>query len=145
MNTTADPIMCAADCLEQALVETATGREEVWAMEMDHALADVDEAVRHRDADLKARGGQLVDVDRQLLPSPTTERRANGLRHELDGVRDEVLALQLELRNAASRTRPDLGTCRARANRLLDVLRRFRREEGVVIQDALNTDIGGAD
>jgi len=141
MTINADPIMSAVENLERALTETPDGRAEMWAAEVDRALSDIRRSVKERDAELKTRGGQLVDVDRPLLPSPTMDRHVNDLRHELDGVLEEVASLRLQARNG----NPELGAFRQRAQRLLTILRSFEQQEGALIQEAVNTDIGGGD
>ena len=141
MAPTADPIRFAVEGLERVVAQPAYLRPAEWTAQMDSALAGVKRAVRQRDAELKACGGQLVDVDRPCMPSPTTDRLADQLRFELDGVLDEVALLRSREAHGA----PEVEAIRRRAAGLVDVLQHFERQEAEVVQDLLNMDIGCGD
>jgi phage-related minor tail protein len=106
---------------------------------VDRTLADVKRAVQQRNNELKATGGQLVDIPSDSVPSPTAARLADSLRHELDGVVGEVASL----RKQAAGTNPNFGAIRTRAARLLAALRSFVQQEGEMIQETVNRDVGG--
>ena len=141
MSVQRDSVHAAVEDLERALVKEPHRSAADWADQMDQAFVAVKRAVRERDADLKTSGGQLVDVASARMPSPTVDRQAGDLCHELEGVLDEVAALEAEVGGGTG----DLSAVHNRIARLLRALRRFERAEADVVQDAVNTDIGGGD
>jgi hypothetical protein len=166
MQTPNDNLEAAADGLERALAEEVGGREQAWAGNVDGALAAVEEAVREHAAALEGPDGRLVEVDRDLLPSPTVTRRAAHLRQELDGFLKEAQALRSKVPGAVQTSgvsanpqnlagalevapeagaAPDRGVFHQRARRLLEGLRRYPKEEGEVILDGITPDIGAGD
>ena len=136
-----DPLSSAVQDLERGLSMTSATRESDWVARMDRALVEVGRAVAQRDTDIKTRATLLVDVASDSASSPTAARLADELRHELDGVLEEVASLRSHTANAT----PDLGMFRQRVARLLDALRSFSCQESGMILEAVNRDIGGGD
>ena len=136
-----DPLSSAVQDLVRAPSMTSAIRESDWVARMDSALLEVERAVAQRDTDLKTRGTLLVDVASDSASSPTAARLADELRHELDGVLEEVASLRSHTAGAA----PGMGTFRKRVARLLDALRSFSCQESGMILEAVNRDIGGGD
>ena len=136
-----DPLSSAVQELERALSMTSATRESDWVARMDRTLVAVKRAVAQRDTDLKTRGTLLVDVASDSASSPTAARLADELRHELDGVLEEVESL----RSRAAGVAPDHGAFRNRVARLLDALRSFSCQESGMILEAVNRDVGGGD
>jgi hypothetical protein len=161
-----DPIVTAAEELERSATTDAAGREQDWVRGVDRALAAVEEAVRQRAAALRGPDGQLLDVNRDRLPSPAISRRTDELERELHQFLSAVQALRQQVRGAAeglgmdanpaelagalsvapeAGAVADLGVFRQHARQLAAALRRFEHEETDLILDAVTPDIGAGD
>jgi hypothetical protein len=161
MPATRGPLAKAVDGLKRALAgDVAAGGEE-WAGGFGRALAAVEQAVRRHRATLEDGEGRVVDVNTSLNPSPTVDRRAGELRQELDGFLREAQALRGKLHgvHAAATKDPstlagalpvapqaaDLGVFCERAERLVEGLGQFDREEADLIQESVTLDLGAGD
>jgi hypothetical protein len=150
--------------LKQALAGDAAGAGDNWAGRVGQALDAIEKALRrHRDT-LKDDEGRLVDVDTSLNPSPTVDRRAEGLRQELDTFLREAQALRgrLDSLHAAApkdastlagalpvapqaADLADFGAFCVRAERLVEGLGQFDRAEAELIQESVTLDLGAGD
>lgn len=161
-----DPIVTAAEELERSATAEAAGRPRDWMRGVDRALAAVEDTVRRRAAALRGPEGELLDVDRPMLPSPAICRRADELERELHHFLDEVRALLQQVQGAAeglgmdanpaelagaltvapeAGAVADLGVFRQHARQLAEAMRRFEHEETDLILDAVTPDVGAGD
>jgi hypothetical protein len=156
-------LLTAADRLERTLSEAAPGRERDWAGEVDAALDGLEQAVRQRAATLVSGDGRVLKVDRPRLPSPTVDRQAADLRHDLDDILDELAALRLEVRGAGqafARTLPpppggfpvprapavpDVRGLAQKARELVEAVCRYEEGAARMVLESVNTDIGAGD
>jgi hypothetical protein len=139
-----DLMLGAADELRQALADDASG--QVCGRQVAQALAEVERALRLHAGDAEAADQSLMDQDRALLPSPGVERRAEGLRHELDDLVRDVRQLRIEAK--AGRANPRGTDPDALAERLRCFVRALeRQEQGEIdlVQESITTDIGAGD
>jgi hypothetical protein len=117
------------------------GRE--WAEGLAVALARVEAAFRHHRAGAKAPdGGVLAEVDET---SPTVARQADEVRSDHDGLLVQILALRDEVQRAVKtfESGADLGAIREQAEQLLKFLQQNKEAETTLLQEGMNTDVGG--
>jgi hypothetical protein len=144
MNDQTDLLEGALRELEHLLGESVDDRDPGWAARADRALAGLEQGIRQHDRDLDPPDGQVVEVDRPAIPSPTLQRRLRALHEELKPLHEEAMALRIRLR-AVPEAGPDRRSLRERASRLIQALERFEHEEAGIVQESVNLDIGAPD
>jgi hypothetical protein len=129
--------------LERALADNGPDRDRLLA----DALANLEEAARAHALEMDPHHGQLVDVDRPLLPSPGVTRQVSGLRQELGELVADAAILRDRLTGAGGGANPaeDYSSMRDRARKLAEDLERFNEQEARLIQDSVTTDLGAGD
>jgi ABC-type transporter Mla subunit MlaD len=149
MRARKETLSAAVTNLEQAL-RGAAPWSRAWALLVEQALTSVEQAVRRQDTFLAATDGNVVDVESGLANSPGMERRLAHLHEELAGFLGEVDTLrkrvQRVLEGGAAEVPPSpFDNFHRRAEALLDALQGYEQEEAQLIQESVNTDIGGGD
>jgi hypothetical protein len=141
-----DRLTAAAEELRRGLTENAAASGREWAIRIGRALSDVERILRRHAADVSTTDDAPADQDRALLPSPGVERRAEGLRHELDVLIESLRTLRTEL--AAGRENPPgSGTVgfSERVQGLLRALEHLDQGEIDLVQESITADIGAGD
>ena len=131
--------------LVQALIPPAEGDAGPWTDRLERALKEVERAALRHGDDLETPEGRLVDVDSPTAPSGTTDRRVGKMREELVAILEEAAALRARVKAAGRFAVADVDALRRRAEEVLASLHRFERAEVGVVQESVNTDIGGGD
>ena len=142
-TTMKDPLVSAVENLERTLAEKEAGLDEDWTARLDRFMAEIKQAARQRDAVLNASDGKLVDVESPLLPSPGMDRLTDKLHDELADILEEVASVRSEVQGKAGTFTPKLSAIHGRVARLLETLKHYERDETAVVQETVNTDIGG--
>jgi hypothetical protein len=145
-----DPLAPSLERLRQALSAAMSGHERVWVETLQEILAQMEPALRQHRAGTKADGGALAEVDETR---PTLARQADEVRSDHDELLGQVVALnrQVQLATAAfsdgATSGADAGfvAIRQQAEKILDGLQENRATETKLVQESVNTDIGGGD
>jgi hypothetical protein len=137
--------------LERALTAGTRNRPEVWAGQIDQALASVEQAVQRRDALVESPDEGIIDVDSGQAPSPGLDRSLDRLREDLADLLTEARMLRRRVRQILDgSTHEALGSdsfagLRCHAAALLDNLALYEQQEAHVILETATTDIGAGD
>ena len=136
----------AMNRLQKATAESVADREPAWRQQVEDMLAQLEDAVPRHAQEIAATDGELVDVDRPLIPSPTLQHRGAHLGQELDRLLEETRSLRRELQDPASLVNePDSKRFCQRAHQLVQDLERCESQEAALIQESVTTDIGAGD
>jgi hypothetical protein len=160
---TDDALVTSIDRLIQVLDADVSGHEREWAERMAHALARIEEGLRRHGAVDRFPDGLLAEVEDT---TPTLARKVDELCREHGDLLEQCLALQEEVRllveafapaAEASRERdawpkqtgsgmaPAVGAIREQAEPFLASLRQNNAAETKLLQESVNTDLGGGD
>jgi hypothetical protein len=140
------PMSHIAAPLEQALAPAPAEAPPIWIARMDRALAGVEQAASGRRSSF-AKENKLSEVS-DLIPSPGLDRRLGRLRQELGTLVEEAGAIREAMRQEVEKPRVAAASLRRfhrRAARLLLGLEQYELEEGRLLLDSVNTDIGAGD
>jgi hypothetical protein len=155
-----DPLLTSTDNLEIALSGKHPGREAEWAAEVSCALESVAEGLQSHLAETEDPKHLIpVAEGKAKEPSPTQERRVQGLRQEIADCLQRVQDLQGMVRNALdvfqsdngplanreSNAIPDFGQIRVQGEQLIVAVAEYMLDETNVVLDAVTTDIGVGD
>jgi hypothetical protein len=139
-----DLLTGAAEELRLALEDNHGRPVRAWSEAVRRAVIEVERAMR-RHAGEESPGDDLqTDPDRALLPSPGVERRAEGIRQDLDDLLREVRALRIDLSTGPSAD-PARAALANRCRELLRALERLDAQEIDLIQESITPDIGAGD
>jgi hypothetical protein len=157
-----DALLQCLEQLKEALGSDVPGRERDWAQGVERALTCVENALRQHHAAAQAPDGVFAGVDETR---PTLARQTDELREDYKGLLEQCLALQKEVRRAASAfaapsdavgavstTTPrtstgvvDFGAIRQQGEAFLARLQDNKHAETQLILESVNTDIGVGD
>jgi hypothetical protein len=161
-----DTLLNAAEKLQRTLAADVAGQERDWAERADQALTQLAAAISQRAATWRSPEGKVVDVESPRLPSPIVARRGSELRRDLDGLLEQAISLQTDVRSAARAFSsagdvsdlagalpvapevsavPNFGVFRQRAEQLVEGIRRYIEQEAGLILETVNTDVGAGD
>ena len=140
-------LLDAIDRLEELVAEGAPARPPTWRAQAEQALVQIEHALNKHAREIAKADGQLVIVDRPLVPSPTAQHRGRQLQSDLHYLRDETRALRQRIHASA----PEMGAgvdvtsfCKL-VRHLVEALERFENREASLILESVNTDIGAGD
>ncbi|HZU36769.1 MAG TPA: hypothetical protein VFA18_12700 [Gemmataceae bacterium] len=132
--------------LEKATANPVTGSGQAWSQYVDKVLAELEDALRRHAQEIAGADGQLVAVDRPLIPSPTLQHRGAHLAEELHSILGQTQSLRREFRELAPvANQPQRELFCQRARQLVQDLERCESQEADLIQDSVTTDIGAGD
>jgi hypothetical protein len=132
MSVKTDPLGNVVEQLQQC----AAGADAAC---IETVLANAETVLRQRKAPLRPVDGKLVEVERPRIPSPTLDRRASGLRKDVD----DLLRETQELRTRAATADP--AAMLQRIHELAEAIQSFIDHEAKLVLQSVNTDIGGND
>jgi hypothetical protein len=139
-HTTPEPIMGVKDDPLGSVVEQLERcADDTDAACIEKVLANAETVLRQRKAPLRPVDGKLVEVERPRIPSPTVDRRASGLRKDVD----DLLREAEELRSRAATADP--AAMQQRVHELAEAIQAFIDHEAKLVLQSVNTDIGGND
>ena len=119
------------------------GREQEWVEALSATLAQAEIVFRKHRAGARAPdGGVLAEVDET---SPTVARQADEVRSDHDDLFVQILALRAEAKDALKTAEfgADFSAIRQHALHLLTGLQQNGEAETTLLQESVNTDVGG--
>lgn len=128
--------------LEACLGNAAPGRESDWQGEVQNAL-DLLIAAMKESRECVLRDDGLIEEIK--LEKPFLVKRIKNLRAEFDGLFNQALALQDQIKDASETQQIGFADLRQRMSWLLSALRHHQAKEADLVYEAFNVDIGVGD